>query len=399
MSHSTSYNTKDQELALGNDELICAHLGDEYEKFLGAVIPPLFQNSLHVHPSVEEMWDPTPGRFVYARVANPTTDIFERKVAALERAEKAVAFASGMGAITASILAAVSCGGHFIGIEGMYGPTRTFVSDFFPKIGVEASFVTGSDLAEIKAAIKPNTQCIYLESPSSVALRMQDIRAITALAKEHGIATIIDNSWASPIYQKPLTMGVDMVVHTVSKYIGGHSDIVAGISCGSAEWMSKVAKNREIYGAMMGPFESWLAIRGLRTLPVRIKASMAAGLKVAQFLEQHPMVERVIYPGLPSHPDYAIGQKQLTGYGSLMSFIPKGDIAEVKAFANRLNWFKLGVSWGGFESLITVSKHNPSPEEQQRRSVYPKMVRIYVGLEDTDVLIADLNQSLNQIKL
>ncbi|MCL2497659.1 MAG: aminotransferase class I/II-fold pyridoxal phosphate-dependent enzyme [Symbiobacteriaceae bacterium] len=393
------YSKKDQEMALGNDELICAHLGDEYEKFMGAVIPPLFQNSLHVHPDVETMWSPAPGSFVYARVANPTTDIFERKVAALERGEKAVAFASGMGAITASILAAVSCGGHFIGVEGMYGPTRTFVQDFFPKIGVEATFITGSDINELKAAIRPNTQCIYLESPSSVALRMQDIPGIAAIAREHGIATVIDNSWASPIYQKPLTMGIDMVVHTVSKYIGGHSDIVAGISCGSAEWMAKVSKNREIYGAMMGPFESWLAIRGLRTLPLRLKAAMASGLKVANFLEQHPMVERVVYPGLPSHPDYALGQKQLSGYGSLMSFVPKGDLEEAKAFANRLTWFKLGVSWGGFESLITVSRYNPSLEEQERRGVYPRMIRIYVGLEDVDALIADLDQSLNQIKL
>ena len=399
MAHEHDIPQPDQLLCMENDELICGHLGDEYEKFLGAVIPPLFQNSLHIHPTVEEMWDPTPGRFVYARVANPTTDIFERKVAALERAEKAVAFASGMGSITASILAAVSCGGHFIGIESMYGPTRTFVQDFFPKIGVEATFVTGNDLQEIEAAIRPNTQCIYLESPSSIALRMQDIRGIVALAKPRGIATILDNSWASPIFQKPLTLGIDMVVHTVSKYIGGHSDIVAGISCGSAALMEKVAKNREIYGAMMGPFESWLAIRGLRTLPIRLRASMEAGLKVARFLEAHPMVERVIYPGLPSHPDYAIGCTQMTGYGSLMSFIPKGSIEEIKAFANRLTWFKLGVSWGGFESLIVVNRFNPTEEEEARRSIPARLVRIYVGLEDTDSLIADLDQSLNQIKL
>lgn len=399
MSHRLEYDKRDQELCLEDDELICGHLGDEYDKYLGAVIPPLFQTSLHVHPSVEEMWDPTPGRFVYARVSNPTTDIFERKVAALERAEKAVAFGSGMGAITAAILAAVSCGGHFIGVESMYGPTRTFVTEFFPRIGIEGTFVTGNDLEEIEKAIRPNTQCIYLESPSSIALRIQDIAAVVAIAKKHGIPTIIDNSWASPIFQKPLTMGVDMVVHTCSKYIGGHSDIVAGVACGSAEWMKKVAQNREIYGSMLGPFEAWLAIRGLRTLPVRVKASMEAGLKVARFLEQHPMVERVIYPGLPSHPDYAIGQKQLSGYGSLMSFIPKGSIEEVKAFANRLTWFKLGVSWGGFESLIVVNRFNPTPEEEQRRSIPARLVRIYVGLENTEALIADLDQSLNQIKL
>jgi len=397
MSDKYQYNKKDQELALGNDELICAHLGDEYEKFLGAVIPPLFQNSLHVHPTVEAMWDPEPGTFRYARVSNPTVDIFERKVAALERTERAVAFGSGMGAITGCILAAVSCGGHFVGVEGMYGPTRTFVTDFFPKIGVEATYITGSCLEELKAALKPNTQCIYLESPTSVALRMQDLAAIAAIAKERGIPTIIDNSWASPIYQKPHLLGIDMVAHTVSKYIGGHSDIVAGIACGSDEWMTKVAKVREIYGSMLGPFEAWLAIRGLRTLPVRLKASMAAGLKVARFLEQHPQVERVIYPGLESHPDFAIGQKQLSGYGSLMSFLPKGDIEQIKAFANRLTWFKLGVSWGGFESLITVSRHNPTPEEQERRGVYPGLVRIYVGLEDVEVLIEDLDSSLKQI--
>ena len=382
---------------LENDELICTHLGDEYEKYFGAVIPPLFQNSLHIYPTVDEMWNPPPGSFVYARVANPTTVIFERKVAALERAAKAVAFASGMGAITASILAAVSCGGHFIGIESMYGPTRTFVSDFFPRIGVTATFITGNDLDELRAAILPNTQCIYLESPASISMRMQDIAAITAIAKEKGIATIIDNSWASPIYQKPLTLGIDIVVHTVSKYMGGHSDIVLGVATGSEEWMEKVAKNREIYGAMPGPFESWLAIRGLRTLPIRLKTAEQNGMKVAEFLANHPKVERVLYPGLTCHPDYDIGKKQMSGYGSLLSFVPKGSLAEVKAFADRLKWFGLGVSWGGFESLVTVSKFQPTEEEQQRRGVYPNMVRIYVGLEDVDMLIADLNDSLEKI--
>ena len=389
----------DQELCYENDELICGHLGDEYEKFQGAVIPPIYQTSLHVHPTVEEMWDPQPGRFVYARVANPTTDIFERKVAALERAERAVAFGSGMGAITAAILATVKVGGHFVGIESMYGPARTFVEDFLPRIGVEYTFVTGNDLQEIKQAIRPNTQCIYLESPSSIALRLQDLRAIATFAKDKGIPTIIDNSWASPIFQKPLTMGIDMVVHTCSKYIGGHSDIVAGVACGSNEWMTKVAKNREIYGSVLGPFESWLAIRGLRTLPIRVKASMQNGLKVASFLEEHPMVERVIYPGLPSHPDHHLATSQLTGYGSLMSFIPRGSIEEIKAFANRLNWFKLGVSWGGFESLIVVNRFNPTADEVERRSIPARLVRIYVGLEDTDILIDDLDKSLKQIKL
>ena len=287
-------------------EDICTHLGDDYEKFMGAIVPPIFQNSLFVQGTDGGEYGENP--YIYTRVSNPTTDVAERKIAALEGGEAAKCFASGMAAITAAVMSVIEKDCHIITIANVYGPTRTFFSTYLKKFGISVTFVKGETVEEFEAALQPNTRLIYLESPSSFVFRMQDLAGVAALAKARGITTVIDNTWATPMYQNPLEFGIDLVVHTASKYLGGHSDIVAGVVIGKSERMERIAKEeRELFGGIMDPHQSWLLTRGLRTLPVRLKAHGESALKIAKFLENHDKVKRVYYPGLESHGQYDLG--------------------------------------------------------------------------------------------
>ena len=316
-------NLKPQDLQYKTKSDIVTHVGDEYAEFMGAIVPPIYQNSLFLKPTPYN-GIPEDNEFVYTRVNNPTIDIAERKIAALECAEAAACFSSGMGAISAAIMHFVKKDCHIIAPHTIYGPTRTFITKYLAeKFGVTHTFVHGSDLEEIKAAIRPETTLIYLESPSSLVLYMQDIEEIAKIAKEHGIGTAIDNTYATPLHQNPYTYGIDLVCHTASKYMGGHSDIVAGVVAGSKEMIAQIAhEERELLGSCMDPHQAWLLIRGLRTMPVRVKAHGESGLKVAKWLEQHPCVKEVFYPGLDSHPQKELVDKYLKGgLNGLIGFV------------------------------------------------------------------------------
>jgi len=379
---------------LKEKEDICTHLGDEYDRFEGAIVPPIFQNSLFVQPE-GIMGD---GDYIYTRVSNPTTEVAEKKIAALEGGEAAKCFASGMAAITAGIMHFIEKDCHIITIKNVYGPTRKFFDNYLKKFGVEVTFVMGDDLEEIKSAIRPNTKLIYLESPSSFVFRMQDIEAIAGLAKEHDIRTIIDNTWATPIYQNPLSYGIDLVVHTASKYLGGHSDIVAGVAVGSQELISAIAaEERELFGGIMDPHQSWLLTRGLRTLMVRLRQHEANGLKVAHYLVGHSKVKRVYYPCLKEHPRHDLCQKYLSGGNGLLSF--ELDISDEKIiqFIKNLEYFQLGPSWGGFESLVVAPTLGMDQEELERLALPKGLVRIHVGLENVGTLINDLASALEKL--
>ena len=366
------------------DQDILAHLGDEYELYQGAVVPPIFMNSLHVTPK-EEMDSGTPRPFVYGRISNPTTHLFEQKVAALERAESAMAFASGMAAISSALLACLRAGDHVIAVENAYGPTRNFINDFLgERFGVEHTYVKGCDIAEFEQALRPNTKAIYLESPSSMLFTLQDLRAVAALAKPRGITTIIDNSWATPLLQKPITLGIDMSLHTVSKYMGGHSDLIAGVVSGSEELMRKVQNVREYYGGILGPMEAWLAIRGLRSMGARLKEHARTADLISRRLEAHPKVRVVHYPALKSHPQHALACAQMSGFASPFSFELDCTNAQARDFVKRLQWFNVGPSWGGFESMAVVAGANTDST----------LVRIHTGLEDAQTLLEDLESSL-----
>jgi len=377
-------------------EDICTHLGDDYEKFMGAIVPPIFQNSLFVQGADGGEYGDNP--YIYTRVSNPTTDVAERKIAALEGGEMAKCFASGMAAITAAVMSVIEKDCHIITIANVYGPTRTFFSSYLKKFGVSVSFVKGETVEAFEAAIQPNTKLIYLESPSSFVFRMQDLAGIAQLAKTKGITTVIDNTWATPMYQNPLTFGIDLVVHTASKYLGGHSDIVAGVVVGNAERMEQIAKQeRELFGGIMDPHQSWLLTRGLRTLPVRLKAHGQSAMKVASFLEGHDKVKRVYYPGLQSHDQYELVQQQIKGHTGLLSFIVDADEEKILAFVKGLKMFQWGPSWGGFESLVVAPFLGRSDLELEELCLPRGLVRIHVGLEHVDTLIADLQAGLESL--
>lgn len=378
-------------------EDICTHLGEDYSRYMGAIVPPIFQNSLFVQPT--EVNNITEQEYGYTRINNPTTEIAEKKLAALEEGEEAKCFSSGMAAISSAIMFYIEKDCHVICVKNVYGPTRDFLDNYLRKFGVETTFISGNDTLEIERAIRKNTKLIYLESPSTFVYSMQDLEKVSALAKAYGIATVIDNTYSTPLFQNPLKYGIDMVIHTASKYLGGHSDIVAGAIVGRSETLSQmVEKERALFGGCMDPHQAWLLIRGMRTLPVRVKQHQENGLRVAEFLEGHSRIQRVLYPGLPSHPQYELGKKQMTGYTGLMSFIPKGNTEEIMKFVNNLKFFQLGCSWGGFESLIAPVGVGKSHEENSRNNILDNLVRIHVGLENVDTLIDDLDRCLSLIK-
>ena len=391
---------KPQDLQYKTKSDIVTHVGDEYAEFMGAIVPPIFQNSLFLKPTPYN-GIPEDNEFVYTRVNNPTIDIAERKIAALECAEAAACFSSGMGAISAAIMHFVKKDCHIIAPHTIYGPTRTFITKYLAeKFGVTHTFVHGSDLEEIKAAIRPETTLIYLESPSSLVLYMQDIEEIAKIAKEHGIGTAIDTTYATPLHQNPYTYGIDLVCHTASKYMGGHSDIVAGVVAGSKEMIAQIAhEERELLGSCMDPHQAWLLIRGLRTMPVRVKAHGESGLKVAKWLQQHPCVKEVFYPGLDSHPQKELVDKYLKGgLNGLIGFVYDGSAEQAREFMYSLKMFQYGVSWGGFESLVAPGSVGLTDEEAAAIGMPANVIRIHVGLEDVDTLIADLAQAFEASK-
>ncbi len=377
-------------------EDICAYVGEDFYTYKGAVTPPIFQNSLFAQSPEAEGGEQ---EFVYTRISNPTIEVGEKKIAALEGGQEARCFSSGMGAISAAIMHFVSSGSHVIAIDSIYGPTRDFLEIYLARFGVETTFVSGRDTDEIERAVKKNTRLIYLESPSSLVFSMQDLEAVAKLAKANGIATIIDNSYSTPIYQNPIKYGIDLVVHSASKYLGGHSDIVAGVVIGKKSVMDGLRdEERALFGNCMDPHQAWLLIRGLRTLPIRVRQHQENAMAVSAFLESHPKVKYVLYPGLKSHPQYELGKKQMEGYTGLMTFELAGGKAHVQDFVKNIRHFRRGCSWGGFESLISPVGLGKTPEALRRSCLTEGMIRIHVGLENANTLIEDLDRSLSLLK-
>ena len=369
-------------------EDICAHLGDEYSKFHGAIVPPIYQNSLFVQPTDVNGVEQT--SYVYSRMGNPTTDIAERKIAALEGGDGALCFPSGMSAISNAMLHFIEAGCHIIMVDTAYGGAAALARDYFPKkCGTSCTFVQGGNIEEIRAAIRPETKLIYMESPSSMMFRMQDIAAIAAIARERGIGTVIDNTNATPLHQQPLKHGIDIVCHTASKYMGGHSDIVAGVVVSRREIIESMQNNeRSLLGGVMDPHQASMLIRGLRTLPVRLRQHGENGLKFAEFLENHPKVAKVYYPGSRTYDDRALFEKYMTGTNGLIMFTPRCTPDEARKLVRSLHYFQLGCSWGGFESLCYYMGENPEGQP---------LVRLHIGLESIETLKNDLDSALNAL--
>ena len=293
-------------------EEICTHYGEDPARFHGAVNTPIFQTSLFVDCEGNE--GGLEGRYAYTRVSNPTTEVVEQKVAALEQGEAAKCFSSGMGAISAAMMHYIKEDSHVVATASIYGPARRFLSEYMKRFGIKVTFVSGTDPEELEAAVCEQTDLIYLESPSTYLFLVQDLERIAEIAKKHHAATVIDNTYATPIFQKPLTMGIDMVVHSASKYLGGHSDIIGGVVVGRREDVEQMAQNeRELFGAVMSPFDSWLMLRGIRTLPVRMPQHMKNALEMAAYFQELDIVKEVIYPCWDTHPQYELAKRQMTG--------------------------------------------------------------------------------------
>ena len=362
----------------------------------GAVAPPIYQSSLFTFATYESMLARYRGdtqQAIYSRVDNPTNKVLHEKIAVLEGGEAAMSFASGMAAISNSILSIVSPGDRIVCIKNVYADTYRLLRGLCARFNVETTFVDGTNIAEIEAQL-PGAKLLYLESPNTWMMEEQDLETITALAHTHNVTTIADNSWASPINQHPLSLGVDLVVHSATKYISGHSDTVAGVVIGNSERIAHIDKDvRPYLGASLSAQDAARLIRGLRTLPLRIQRHHNSGLEIASHLAEHRNIQRVCHPGL-----HKKSFSKLTGYGGLFSF-ELDDNIDIPKFCNSLQIFRLGVSWGGYESLVVPADVSLSQAGQHNApvdfGVPPRLIRLFVGLEDPTDLWHDLESALN----
>ena len=372
------------------------HGGQSPEPATGAVMPPIFTSSTYIQES--------PGvhkGFEYSRSHNPTRFAWERAVANLEGGQQGLAFASGMAA-TSTIMELLDSGDHVVAMDDLYGGTfRLFDKVRGRSAGLEFSYVDLTDLAAVEAAITPKTRMVWIETPSNPMLKLVDIAAVAAIAKKHNIIVVVDNTFATPFNQRPLELGADIVMHSATKYLNGHSDMVGGIAVvgDNDELVEKMLFLQNSVGAVAGPFDSYLALRGVKTLALRMKHHNEAALQLAQWLEQHPQVEKVIYPGLPSHPQYELAKKQMSGFGGMISILLKGDLEKARRFLEAVEIFALAESLGGVESLIehpAIMTHASIPKENREKlGILDNFVRISVGIEDIDDLIADLDRALS----
>jgi len=382
----------------------CIHAGQEPEPVTGAVTVPIFQTSTFVQ---EAFGKPRQG-YEYARTKNPTRLALEKQLAALEGgaggSATAHAFASGMAAETTLMLSFVKAGDHVLVSRNTYGGTYRFFSKVLANFGVTFAYVDTTDPETVRAAVTPATRMLFVETPTNPTMEISDLRALAGVALSEGkrigakIRVVVDNTFATPYFQKPLALGCDIVVHSTTKYLNGHSDSVGGaVICADAEDGAKIGFTQNAAGAILSPFDSFLVSRGIKTLPVRMRAHDANGRAVAAWLTEQPKVKKVFYPGLSSHPGHAVAARQMSGFGGMISF-DLGSIEAVKRFLDRVVVCALGESLGGVESLIShpasMTHASVEPEERLRRGITPGLVRVSVGIEDLEDILQDLANAL-----
>ena len=382
---------------------ILFHHGEERHKYFNAVSPPTIQTSNFAFDSVKDMREQISNELynhVYSRGNNPTVQILRRKVAELEHAEDALITSSGAAAIAVATMAQVSAGDHIICVDKPYSWTKNLISKLLSRFSVEYTFVDGTKIENIQNAIRPNTKVLYLESPNSLTFEIQDLEACAQLARMHNIVTIIDNSHASPIFQNPIDHGIDVVVHSGTKYINGHSDVVMGVICGSKEMIHKIFSTEFMtLGVNISPNDAAMAIRGLRTLEMRVKRSDESAKTIIAYLRNHPKIKKVIHPLSEDFPQLQLAKKQMRGNGGLFTVELNTDSKEaVMRFARAVKKFLLAVSWGGYESLMIPSiTFHDMPGDIEDSPIPWTYVRLYIGLEDPQYLIEDLKQALEHM--
>ncbi len=369
------------------------HAGQEPDPSTGAIMTPIFQTSTFAQAGIGDHKG-----FEYARTGNPTRQALEECLAALENGKYGLAFASGMAAEYA-VLNLLSAGDHLISCDDLYGGTYRIFEKVMRRYNVETTYVTSGTIADYEKAIRPNTKLIWLETPTNPLLRLVDIKAVADIAHRHQILLVVDNTFSSPYFQQPLDLGADIVVHSTTKYINGHSDVIGG---------ALVMNNQEVYetikffqnaaGGVPGPFDAWLTLRGIKTLAVRMRQHEENARTIANFLSEHPRIEKIYYPGLASHPDHELAKRQMSGFGGMVSFQFKGVAADVDKVVRRLKVFAFAESLGGVESLVchpVSMTHGSIPKEiRESRGLTDTLLRLSIGIEDVADLIADLEQAL-----
>lgn len=381
---------------------LAVHAGETPCPATGALDTPIYQSTTFVSADSDEMaavyGEEKPG-YMYTRYGNPTIRALEEKVAALECGEAALAFSTGMAAISSAILGYVKAGDHVVAARSLYGAAYNFLNKKLPRMGASTTFVQSTRVEDFEKALRPNTRLIYFETPSNPVLEVLDIEALARLARSRGVPSMIDNTFASPALQQPLTLGVTVVVHSATKYLCGHGDAMGGIAVGSKDYIADLS--HEIirdFGGVISPFNAWLILRGVRTLHLRMPAHCSNAQKIAEFLAAHPKVERVNYPGLPKHPGHEVAKKQMKGFGAMISFEVKGGYESGKRVMDRVKIFARAASLGDTRSLIVHSastSHRAVPPEQRLAvGITDGLVRLSVGVEAAEDLIADLDQAL-----
>ncbi len=379
-------------------------LGENRDDYFHAVAPPIVQTSNFAFKdvaSIRACFGDEYSTYIYSRGRNPTVDILCKKLAALDGAEDCLVFNSGAAAIFATVLAQVKSGDHVVCVEGVYAWAQRLFNEILPRFQVSITYIDGRDIENFRKATQSNTVLYYLETPNSWSYELQDLAAVAALAREKNIITICDNSYCTPLYQQPYALGIDLVIQSATKYIGGHSDTVAGVLTGSKKHIEKIFRSEYMnIGSGIQPFNAWLLIRGLRTLKTRLDASAENAKTVIAYLRQEPLVEKIIYPFEENFPQWELARRQMKNGSGLLSFVLKAKREEdIELFCNSLQHILIAISWGGYESLIvpgcaSIPRNSFDPANEQHR-----MVRLYVGLEEPAYVIADLQQAFAKMKI
>jgi cystathionine gamma-synthase len=377
------------------------HGGESRQKLAHALTEPIVQTATYTFADSAEIADHFEGRIEreeYGRYGNPTQRVAEKKIAALEGAEDALLFSSGMAAITTTLFAMLAKGAHVVVTDDAYRRTRQFLHQVLRRYGVEVSTVPAGDYERMEEAIRQTTRLIFSESPTNPYNRVIDLERLADIGRRHRVKTIIDSTFATPINQRPIDFGIDLVIHSATKYLGGHNDLLAGVVSGSEDLVSGIRDLQGITGAVVDPFAAYLLIRGLKTLALRVERQNANATRIAEFLAAHPKVERVHYPGLPTHPEHEIARRQMKGFGGVVSFEVRGDLAAASRVVDACTIPRIAPSLGGVESLIEqpalMSFYELTTEERLQIGIRDNLVRYAVGIEDADDLIADLAQAL-----
>jgi cystathionine beta-lyase/cystathionine gamma-synthase len=370
----------------------------------GSIVTPIYQAATFGFSRAEDVSKAVRGesrRLVYTRWDNPTTNRLERKLASFEGAGECAFFSSGMAAISTTVLTFVKEGDHVVAIRDLYGETFKLMSEVLPRYGVGTTLVETTDLGEMRRAVRKNTRLVYIESPTNPTLKLVDIAKAAKIAHNAGALLVIDNTFASPINQKPLGLGADVVIHSATKYLNGHADVVAGAAAGRRERMAEIRLMRRTLGGTLDPHASWLILRGMKTMALRVRASNENAQALAEFLTRHRKVKVVHYPGLKTHPQYELAKRQMKGFGGMMSFELKGTLQDAMRFTERLRIPFLAASLGGVETLVSqpavLSHHQLSAAQRKKTGIPETLIRLSVGVEDKEDLVSDFGRALNSV--